>query len=303
MSEAENFSLDLTSDDVNQYQPSAGAGFQRVKFGDYRFKITDAEQAAKEGDNPHVMLVPTFTIIAAYDKANESEVGSSMQNRYAGSKASPKFMQQRLVNLLQAIKLTPPITRAKLIGREFDGTVVWNLGKPQMDPDTGEMKPANVFANCIAERPVGAPRPPQVDPRRDSAKAAKHLEEQYGEVIGDDATPTAAAPWSAPAAAAAAEPEAPTSTWQPESAAPADVHAYRAHYQLGTPHADLAKDGLIKIGFDPDGPVDPAKLPADLAAQWKAKKEVPAGLPPLGANGAAAPATAGKRVGQRAKTA
>lgn len=307
--DTDNFSLDLDQDDINSFNPNAGAGFHRVKYGDYRFKIMDAEQVTKEGENPHVMLKPTFQILHAYDAANASEVGTTMDARYAGSKASPKFMQDRLANLLAAIKLPPPITKSKLIGREFDATVVWNLGKPQMDQETGQMKPAAVFANVIAERPVGGPRHPSVDPRRDSMKAIRHLEETYGDA-GDSTPATAApAPWEAPATAVGSKPDvAPTTpTWRSEADAAPEVHQYRAHVQLKTQLAAQARDVLVNNGFDPEGPVDVAHLPADLAEAWgkafpatAAKPAGLPGLPSLGSANGAAPAAGGAKKGTRA---
>jgi hypothetical protein len=318
MSQAEDFTLDLTGEDVAKRTPNAGGAFHRVQYADYKFRIVDVEQQAKEGEKPHVMIVCTFSIVAAHELANAGEVGQQMTGRYAGSPQSPKFMQERLANLIKACALQLPpgqkLKRSMLVGREFDASVVWTKGQPKMDMETGQTR-TPVYANVIGERPVGAPRPPTIDPVRDSRDAAKHVAAEYGDDSDDEVAAPAPtpAPWTAPASTAGVTttvtPPAPasTSSWRDEAEATPAVHQYRAHIKLETAHAAAARQGLIGIGFDPDGPLDVAHLDDATKAQYLAKFPVGApgglpGLPPATAptgNGAA-PAAAKPRTGTRA---
>src|SRR5947207_15932593 len=107
----ENWALDgIDANFLQQVRPNEGArSRERPPKGDYRFKITALEQKAKLGAKPHVMIVPTMTIVKAYDEANASGVGLELLGWYAGSPQSPKMLQERLACLILAcdIKLGP----------------------------------------------------------------------------------------------------------------------------------------------------------------------------------------------------
>lgn len=309
MSETQDWAVEVGSEELARANPNnMGGEFKRFPFGDFDWEIVDANAETKQGERPHVMLVITFTCIGAIDPAHADEVGGTLIARYAGSPQSPKMMQDSRARLFQALGIgSGKVTRATLIGRKLSGSVIWNLAKPVMDPDTGEKK-QTVFANLTCERKLGTARPAAFDVARESAKAAKYIADVYGD---DAATDDEPAPWAdsgAKSAPATATPTVPT--WQPETAATADVYAYRAHVKLGTELAGPAREGLTANGFDPDGPIVVDQLPADIKAQYLAKYP-PAGagglpglggLPPLGANGAAATAPA-RRTGTRTKSA
>lgn len=306
----EDFTLDLTSDDVSKVAPNAGGAFHRIAFGDYDWEITDVEQETKTGQKPHVMLNVTFKCVKAHDDKNAEEIGQMINGRYAGSPQSPKFMQQRLANLLLAAKVQIPagqkLKKSMLIGRKLSASVIWVVAKPYMNQETGETT-QSVFANLIGERPIGAQRPGTVDPVRDSAKAAKFVRDQYGDGADDEETETP--PWANPSGGVEADaaPATATSSYRDEAEAATDpsVHQYRAHVALKTPHAELARTTLVNAGWDPEGPVNVDHLGdmkgAYLAAFPPASTGLP-GLPALGAapsNGATGAAPAKPRTGTR----
>lgn len=165
------------------------------------------------------------------------------------------------------------------------------------------MKAAPVFANIIAERPVGEQRPVNVDPERDSRPAARHLDQQYGETETPGEAPDVP-PWmtatNAPQAQTAATETATTPSWRADSEGDANLHEYRAHIKLNTPHAEMARKGLIDSGFDPDGVVDATQL-GDVKEAYNAAfpSKAAGGLPGLPGLGATAPAANGAKKGVR----
>lgn len=306
-----DFALDVSEEELAGANPNNfGGEFRRVHFGDYRFKIADIELATKEGQKPHQMLVVTSSVVHSYDGGKcDDYVGDSITSRYAGSAQSPKMMQDSRARLFAALKIgAGRLNKSQLIGREFDASVVWNLAKPYVDPDTGEKKQI-VFANVTGERPVGAPRPASLNPAQMSAKAARYIADTYGDDDdGDSADDETPQPWEK--AGSAAQPETQEDTSQATgfkseeeiNASPeaASYHTYRAHVKLNTEHGPAAREALVGLGVDPDGPIEVKHLPADLAAKLAPVKPALPSLPAIGANGAA-PAAAGAKKGTRAQ--
>lgn len=296
--EQENFSIDV---DVSNVVPNEGGGFRRVPFGDYKFRIVDAIQKPKEGEKPHVMLKPTFVIVEARDPKNAHAVGMQTDGLYAGSRQSPKYMQERLACLLRAIGVNlaqgQALSKSMLVGREFDGTITWELGKPVFDEATGGQK-RYVNSRICAERTVGTARPASINPEADSREAAKFLEATYGDTDAADATPADAAPWAQPnggAQASAGTQAAAPSGFRPEADADANVMQYRVYVALKTPHAEQARGALVAAGFDPEGPINADLLVEPLKGQYLAAFPPAAqanagalpglpGLPPAGGN-------------------
>lgn len=305
MEAAADFTLDFSGEDQAKASPNEGGGFKRMPFGDYpRLRIVEVEQQAKQGDKPHVMLKVT---VAAVEGPADG-IGMQTTGLYAGSRQSPKFMQDRLANLLRAIKLQlspgQALSRSMLIGREFAGTITWELSAGKLDETTGQTK-RYVNARLLAERPVGSPASKTVNAEADSREAIKYLEEKYGNAGLPEETE--AAPWTQPATtpAAATAPEQPTtevaaaapSGFRPEAEADANVHTYRAYVKLGGPTGEQARAGLIGVGFDPDGPVDAALLAEPVKSEFLKRFPPTAlgGLPPLGGAASAATPQKGKR--------
>jgi len=312
----ENFTMDIDAGHLAGYKANSGVGFSRMPFGHYRFRVSGAEQQVsqpKEGKAGHVMLKLTLTVTAAHDPKNASAVGMSTTQLYAGSKQSPKFMQERLACVIHACKIAlqagQQLSSAMFIGREFDGTVTWEKGKPEFNEETGQMDKVYVNSRVIAERPCGAESPKGLDPARASAEARTYLREKYGSDGVDeegDAVPATtasapsapAAPWTAPQPSSDPEPVA--SGFKPESEVPNEVHQYRAYIKLSPEQAPAAREQLVGAGFDPDGPIDTSKLPEPIRAQYLTKfpQTNGAGLPPLGG----LPPAGGKK-GTRSKSA
>jgi hypothetical protein len=314
-----DWALDVSDAELSKANPNNfGGEFRRVHYGDpYTLEIADAQQEAKEGAKPHVMLVLTWKVVAAGFDAGKDYIGDSIVARYAGSPQSPKLMQDSRARLFAALKLGPgQHKRSALIGKRVDAAIVWNLAAPYTNQETGKIS-RSVFANVTGERPVGGQCPPTLDPEKMSAKAAAWIEENYGEESdtgGSSDTPA----WEQPATAVGSEADAGDAgdtapSWRPESEiTDPGVFTYRALIKLGHEHADAAREGLTQLGFDPDGPVDVAQLSGEIAEQYKAKfaPAKPAGLPGLpslgASNGAAAGGTAAapaRRTGTRSKSA
>lgn len=287
----QDFAIGITGDDLAGVSASDGTGFKRVPFGDYTFKIVEIEQKAKEGAKPHVMLKATFSVVEAADPANNHAVGMTVDGLFAGSPQSPNFMQARLKNLLQAASVTlkggQGLKRSDLIGRQFAGTVVWELSQARMDPTTGVEK-RYVNARVVGERPTGTARPAAINPEGDSRDAIAYLEAKYGDagVGSSGGEATAPPPWAAPAPETKIETPA-ASGFRPESEADGTHHTYRAYVKLKTQYEEQARNELVKAGFDPDGPIDPEKLTDPTVKQaYLAKFPTNGALPGLPALGA-----------------
>lgn len=306
MSEENQAAFSIDGDWLSTATPNEGGEFKRLPIGDYRFKVVGCEPKAKRGDKPHVMLKASFVVVEAYDNANKVAIGMPTDGLYAGSKESPKFMKDRLACLIRACKVQVQIGKqlnpAKdLIGREFDGTIFHELSDPSFDEATGMNTKRFVNARLCGERPVGTSRTAAVDPIRMSHAATTWLEKQYGgEPAGE--TPQAfgavtSPPW---------EQAKVQSGYKLDSDIPgemlANIHEYRAFYQLGTPMAEQARAALVQVGFDPDGSITPDHLTAETREAYLAKFASPkAELPKLGVV-AVAPATSPAK-GTRSKRA
>jgi len=310
-----DWALDVSDAELSKANPNNfGGEFRRVIYGDpYTLEIADAQQEAKEGQKPHVMLVITWKVVGAGFDAGKEYIGDSLVARYAGSAQSPKLMQDSRARLFAALKLgAGQVKRSQLIGKRVDAAIVWNLAAPYTNQDTGKTS-RSVFANVTGERPVGGQCPTSLDTEKMSAKAAQWIAEEYGDEA-DAASDSDAPAWEKPAHAAGSEADegadSSAPSWRPESEiTDPGVFTYRAVVKLGGEHAEAARDGLTQLGFDPDGPIDVAQLSGDIAEQYKAKfsPAKPAGLPglpSLGASNGAAPAAApARRTGTRQKSA
>jgi hypothetical protein len=283
-----------------------GGGFARVPVCDCaRFKIVDAAIQPKEGDKPHNMLALTLAVLAHPDA---SAVGMNTKVLLAGSKESPKFMRGRLAHYISTLKIPPGrIARSAWIGREFEGSVVWEKAKPTMNSQ-GETV---IYVNdrVCNERAFGAEVPKGFNAEKASAEAKKYLDAKDGGSPGANVEGGGAAPWapegSAPTEGATATVDGAgaatgTTGFKPESEINDDtVFAYRAAIKLDMKSKETAREALIGIGFDPDGPVDSSKLKGTIKAKYDAKFPPQADedeLPALGgANGAATAAKTGTR--------
>jgi hypothetical protein len=282
----QDWALDVSDEELSKANPNNfGGEFRRVRFGDYDGEIVDWQLETKEGAKPHQMSVVTFKITKAYASEGEGYVGDMITARYAGSPQSPKMMQDSRARLFGALKIgAGKLTRSAVIGRKITFSVIWNLAKPYMNQETGQTT-RSVFANVTAERPAGAPRPTSLDVERLSEKAAKWLEETYGD---DETSSGEAQEWEKPAtpspdAGGSGTEEPAQATFKPEDeiADDADVMTYRAHVKLKTEHADDARAALVDQGIDPDGPINVKVLPEELQAALNPKPAKPA-LPSLG---------------------
>ena len=281
-----DFDLGFTPEQFGSLQPEDGAGWKRLPFGDYTFKIVDGEIIpSKNAQKPHNMLKPTFEVVRAHDDRNKDEVGSQVTGLY-GTANSPDFMQKRFKQLCEACKVSPGkggLKFSQLLGKTFDATVVWEMSDSNKLDDMGRKK-YWVNERVKAERVVGVARPKTLNPTADSQKAVRYLEGQ------DEAPAVDAAPWTAPTgtgnggSAAAEEPVA--SGFMPEEEVEAVAHEYRAIYKIGGPDAESAKQALVDAGTDPDGPIDVMHLSEEIKKALEAKNGAKkSGLKPLGGKG------------------
>jgi hypothetical protein len=322
--ENENLALDITGDFLQNVAPDEGAPYERKPWGDFRFKIVTGKTEAKKGENPHVMLRLGFQILAVLDINENPEaanaVGMVIEGLYAGSQRSPKKMQKRLAHIVSALKLPlqagKPLTSEMFTGREFDGSVVWELSDEQFDATSGASK-RYVNERVIGERPAGTPRSQKINPKIQSAYAIKYVEMQGNADMGGDmpgGVEPAPMPWAQEGAQAETQVQTEAASFRPETAEEKpSVHHYRALVKLGSPNGAQLRDALVGLGVDPDGEIDPAVLPAELRTSYLAKfpqastgtPTLPGlgGLPPLGGapnSGAAKPRTGTRTPPQRA---
>jgi hypothetical protein len=296
---SQEWTLDVSETELSNANPNNfGGEFRRVPFGDYDGEIADWQLEAKEGGKrPHTMSVVTFKITKAYEDKNADYVGDIIVARYAGSPQSPKMMQDSRARLFAAMKLGPgQHKRSAMIGKRISFSVIWNLAAPYMNQETGKTS-RSVFANVTAERPVGHARPAQLDVDRLSAKAEKWIEENYGDDTDDAPTgerqaweggsSDAGAGADAGGEADAGTSDAPTFVPEAELAKHPDVASimqYRAYIKLKTEHADAAREALVSLGVDPEGPINVDLIEDEpLKAALAPKPAVKAGgLPALG---------------------
>lgn len=285
-----DFELGYTPEQFSTLQSEDGAGWKRLAFGDYTFKIADGEIiASKNAKKPHNMLKVLFEVVKAHDPANAGEVGGQVSGLY-GTANSPDYMQKRFKALCEACKVTPGrggLKFSQLLGKQFDATVVWEMSDSGKLDDFGNKK-FYVNDRVKAERTVGTPRPKTLNPTTDSQKAARYLEQADGggasDAGGGGSDP---APWAGNGngGAHAAPETTETSSFMPESEVEPTAHEYRALYKLGGEDSEAAKQALIEAGTDPEGPIDVANLSPETKTAYEAKfKQPKKALAPLGAN-------------------
>lgn len=288
--DGENFELGWSPEEASNLDSHAGGnGFKLIPWGDVRVKIIEAIGQESKGKSPHLMLVPTFEIIHAYDKSKSAaSVGETIKGYY-GTKASPEFMQKRTKALMDACKIVPKgkLTNTMFVGKEFDASIIWEVSDSnKIDPNTGKAKKF-VNARLLGERPVGGERPKTINPEGDSSAAIKHLEGRGG---GDEGGSDEPAPWEQQAQGGTTsdettDTESTQSGFLDESDVPAGAHEYRARMKLGI-EADDMKEALLKHGYDPEGPIELDNLSDETREAYEAKFVKKAaksnGLPPLG---------------------
>src|SRR5262249_39599346 len=153
---------------------------------------------------------------------------------------------------------------SEFVGREYDATVIWELGEPTTDGQGRKRRYVN--DRIVAERVAGTPRPTQINPEAESRKAIQWVAqlEETGEPF--EAAPKEL-PWDTTAdPEGVVTPDAPTTT---EAGEDPNIHGYRAVAQMGGKEGDEARAALIQAGIDPDGPVDIKLLPNHIAPKWK----------------------------------
>jgi hypothetical protein len=284
-----DFDIGFSPEALSGLTPEDGTGYKRVQFGDFTFKITDGEIiASKNAKKPHNMLKITFTVVKAYDEANTGEVGNEITGLY-GTPSSPPFMQKRFKALCEAVKAKAGpggLKFSALHGKTFDGSVVWELSDSGKLDEMGRKK-FYVNDRVKAERPVGTPRPKNINPAIDSKAAQAYLNNDSG---GDSpAEGGDTAPWEAPVGEAAGavnddsdpDNDGAVPSYIPEDEVPADAHEYRAVIKLGGDEADSARQALIDAGVDPEGPVNVEHLTAATKKAWDAKFNPKPGKPGL----------------------
>ncbi len=245
--------------------PNAGAGFELIAWGHAHGRICSVTQQTSQGSAPHVMSKVGLEILA---HTNESAIGKVITELYAGSRESPKYMQDRLEALLRAAAVTGTPgkgidVKRDLIGREVDFSIFWDLGKPTIDRKTGRER-RYVNSRVCHERPHGSPAPANFNPEIESRVAAKFREDEKS---GGFATPTGEdAPWS-PEQSAGGGTVDETPQWLDENEAPDMVHEFRARIQAKMPDAQQIIAQLTEAGWNPEGPIDVARLSAEMKAK------------------------------------
>jgi hypothetical protein len=279
-------------------KPNDGASRARIPIGEFTWKIREVYSKPAEGkQTPHVMAVFEFEIVKAHNPEHEEFIGSSMLGYYAGSAQSPRFMHERMAQLIQAVGVKPGaqgISRKDLIGREFDATITWEISQPRINPTTGETR-RFVNARLKGERKIGEPRPPRINPEAESRQAVAWLNANGegdlsagggggggGGGAGDfGGAPSGGdePPWEDTGPQGEATPEGGEVAGQEAGAETGGdaggagemddtVNQYRAIYQMGHPAAEQAKAALQQIGQDPEAAVQPDALPDDLRKLW-----------------------------------
>lgn len=285
--EAADFKIEWSPQQAETIKPATGGSFRRMADGDYDFEVTALAQVPREDSTKPPSLAVTSRILKAYDTANVVEVGGEMTTRYQPHATSHEFAQRRFAAFLSAVGAKHDgqgnLMASSIRGKRFTASIIWEIAKQGKMGEDGTLK-KSVYANMIGERKLGAPRPSDVDPARQSAEAKKYLAKQEE---GDEVDQ---GPWNAAAnmTPAPTEPAASpaTSSFLPEDQLPESAHTYRAFIKLGDSRADQARALLLDNSVDPDGPVNPALIDdADTKAAFMKKfGEAPkaaSGLPPL----------------------
>lgn len=314
-----DFVLDLDQNWHSTTTAADGAPISRLPIGHYTFEITGVEPKPKEGKKPHTMLLTTFRVVKG---PTEEVVGQTIDGLYAGSKQSPKFMQQRLKCLLDAVKVVPKggfKPQKELVGKTFDGTVVWELSNPTADAEGNAKRYVN--ARVRYERQAGQAVPPHATHYETESKRAISYLQQNGEGGDDDTVFTPgggdeAPPWMGAGegdaagggddGAGAEETTTGGPSWKDDSEIDPSllptVMTFRAYIYLGTDEAAEARQNLESEAINPEGTIDESLIEdAELVAKVVAKRNPPAakpaGLRPLGGG---LPGLGGAKVGTRA---
>lgn len=247
---------------------------ERVMFGHRTLDIVRTESVPTvKAKRPHNMLKVWYRVDGGPDD------GKEVGELYAGSRESPPRMQKRLKALLIAAQVKPEGSKGfhpkkQLVGRRIDATITWTTADAGDVDEEGEPK-LWVNERVSFERPVGATEigakkipVASIDPERLSARAYAYAKKK-GWITGE-AGDGDEAPWEGKDEAddegdgegkPAVDGEQPGKIkWIDEKEVKPEVHNFRAAYKMGVPNAPKIYEMLVKNQFNPDGPIDVAKI-------------------------------------------